>query len=77
MLKDGKKEWLSTLAAGVADSPAPHGAARHVTRHGKRDIACFFLYRYILVPATAWNLNQWLLAIFWLYFPWGKKQTFT
>nr|WP_242447295.1 transposase [Nitrosomonas supralitoralis] len=28
----------------------------------------------LLVPAVAWNLKQWLLAIFWLFFPWRKLQ---
>ena len=26
----------------------------------------------LLMAATAWNLNKWLLAIFWLFFPWNK-----
>jgi IS5 family transposase len=26
----------------------------------------------LLMAACAWNLKQWLLAILWLFFPWGK-----
>lgn len=28
----------------------------------------------LLMAATAWNLKQWLLAIFWFFFPWRKLQ---
>ena len=28
----------------------------------------------LLLAAVAWNLKQWLLAIFWLFFPWRKLQ---
>jgi len=28
----------------------------------------------LLMAATAWNLNKWLMAIFWLFFPWRKIQ---
>ena len=29
----------------------------------------------LLLAAAAWNLKQWLLAIFWLFFSWKKLQT--
>ena len=29
----------------------------------------------LLLAAVAWNLKQWLLAIFWFFFPWRKMQT--
>ena len=29
----------------------------------------------LLMAAAAWNLKQWLLAIFWLFFSWKKLQT--
>jgi hypothetical protein len=28
------------------------------------------------MAAAAWNLKQWLLAIFWLFFPWQKLQVY-
>ena len=28
----------------------------------------------LLMAAAAWNLKQWLLAIFWFFFPWRKLQ---
>ena len=30
----------------------------------------------LLMAACAWNLKQWLLAIFWFSFPWRKLQNF-
>src|SRR4030065_2584176 len=30
----------------------------------------------LLMAAAAWNLKQWLLAIFWLFFPWRKLQIY-
>ena len=30
----------------------------------------------LLMAACAWNLKQWLLAIFWLFIPWRKLQNF-
>lgn len=30
----------------------------------------------LLMAAAAWNLKQWLLAIFWLFIPWRKLQNF-
>ncbi len=30
----------------------------------------------LLMAATAWNLNKWLMAIFWLFFSWRKVQVF-
>ncbi|WP_366019771.1 transposase [Nitrosomonas sp.] len=30
----------------------------------------------LLMAACAWNLKLWLLAIFWLFFPWRKSQNF-
>jgi IS5 family transposase len=29
----------------------------------------------LLMAAVAWNLKQWLLATFLLYFPWRRVQT--
>lgn len=31
----------------------------------------------LLMAAAAWNLKQWLLAIFWLFIPWRKLQNFS
>jgi IS5 family transposase len=28
----------------------------------------------LLMAAAAWNLNQWLLAIFLFFFPWRRLQ---
>ncbi len=28
----------------------------------------------LLMAAAAWNMKQWLIAIFWLFFPWRKMQ---
>ena len=28
----------------------------------------------LLMAAAAWNLKQWLLAIFWFFFSWRKLQ---
>ena len=30
----------------------------------------------LMAAAAAWNLKQWLLAIFWLFFPWQKLQVY-
>ena len=30
----------------------------------------------LLMAAAAWNLKQWLLVIFWLFFPWRKLQIY-
>ncbi|WP_292929753.1 hypothetical protein [Nitrosomonas sp.] len=30
----------------------------------------------LLMVACAWNLKQWLLAIFWLFFPWRKLRIY-
>lgn len=30
----------------------------------------------LLMAACAWNLKQWLLVIFWLFFPWRKLQIY-
>jgi len=30
----------------------------------------------LLMTACAWNLKQWLLVIFWLFFPWRKLQIY-
>jgi len=30
----------------------------------------------LLMAAAAWNLKKWLMAIFWLFFPWRKEQVF-
>ena len=30
----------------------------------------------LLMAAAAWNLNKWLMAIFWLFFPWRKIHVF-
>lgn len=30
----------------------------------------------LLMAACGWNLKKWLLAIFWLFFPWRKLQNF-
>ena len=30
----------------------------------------------LLMAAAAWNLKQWLLAIFWLFFPWRKLRIY-
>jgi len=27
----------------------------------------------LLMAAAAWNLNKWLMAILWLFFPWGRR----
>ncbi len=32
-------------------------------------------YINLLMIAATWNLKQWLLAIFWFFFPWRKLQT--